>query len=85
MRTPFLVVAGKLDQLGFPPLVRRGYDALGSEKKRWLLVAEENGASADYGHMDLLLGERAAADVFTPVARWLEENSPTGRQPDTPP
>jgi pimeloyl-ACP methyl ester carboxylesterase len=74
VRTPFLVVAGKLDQLGFPPLVRRGYDALGSEKKRWLLVAEENGASADYGHMDLLLGERAPADVFLPVVRWLDEN-----------
>ena len=29
VRTPALVVAGKLDQLGFPPLVRRGFDALG--------------------------------------------------------
>ena len=57
VRTPALVVAGKLDQLGFPPLVRRGFDALGGPKK-WLLIAEENGATADYGHMDLLLGDR---------------------------
>ena len=72
--TPILVVAGKVDQLGFPPLVRRGYDAL-KGPKRWLLVAEENGASADYGHMDLLLGDRAPQDVFLPVARWLEEQA----------
>jgi len=70
VRTPVLVVAGKLDQLGFPPLVRRGFDALGG-RKEWLLVAEENGMSADYGHMDMLLGDRAAADVFLPIDRWL--------------
>ncbi len=73
--TPILVVAGKIDQLGFPPLVRRGYQALGSPRKKWLLVAEENGASADYGHIDLLLGENAARDVFTPVAQWLAEEA----------
>jgi pimeloyl-ACP methyl ester carboxylesterase len=73
-RTPVLVVAGKVDQLGFPPLVRRGYDALGGPK-RWLLVGEENGASADYGHMDLLLGEHADADVFAPLAGWFEEQA----------
>jgi pimeloyl-ACP methyl ester carboxylesterase len=72
VKTPFLVVAGKVDQLGFPPLVRRGFDALGSSDKTWLLVGEENGASADYGHMDLLLGERAATDVFEPILRWLK-------------
>jgi pimeloyl-ACP methyl ester carboxylesterase len=74
VRTPVLVVAGKVDQLGFVPLVRRGYDALGGEK-RWLLVAEENGASADYGHMDLLLGERADRDVFEPLARWFADQA----------
>ena len=70
VKTPVLVVAGKVDQLGFVPLVRRGYDALGGDKA-WLLVAEENGASADYGHMDLLLGEQADADVFEPLAQWF--------------
>jgi pimeloyl-ACP methyl ester carboxylesterase len=84
IRTPVLVVAGKLDQLGFPPLVRRGYQALGSPRKTWLLVAEENSASADYGHIDLLLGERAARDVFTPVAQWLaEEAALTGKPAGT--
>ena len=72
VRAPMLVVAGKVDQLGFPPLVRRAYDALGG-KKRWLLVGEENGATADYGHMDLLLGDHAPQDVFVPLERWLAE------------
>ncbi len=69
-RAPTLVVAGKADQLGFPPLVRRGYDALGGEKA-WLVVGMENGARGDYGHMDLLLGQSAERDVFEPVAQWL--------------
>ena len=71
IRTPVLVVAGKADQLGFPPLVRRGFDALGSPQKQWLLIAEENGATFDYGHMDLLLGQRAPHEVFEPILRWL--------------
>ena len=74
VRTPAMVVAGKVDQLGFPPLVRRGYDALGGEK-RWLLIAEENGATADYGHMDLLLGEHAPEDVFVHLEQWLSERA----------
>ena len=74
VRTPALVVAGKVDQLGLVPLVRRGFDALGGPK-RFLLVAEENGASADYGHMDLLLGEKAAQDVFVHVERFLREEA----------
>jgi pimeloyl-ACP methyl ester carboxylesterase len=72
VKVPVLVVAAKLDQLGFPPLVRRCYDALGGPKE-WKMIGEENGASADYGHMDLLLGERAPEDVFTPVVAWLAE------------
>jgi pimeloyl-ACP methyl ester carboxylesterase len=71
VRTPVLVVAGKADQLGFPQLVRRGFDALGGPKE-WLLVGEESGAIADYGHMDLLLGDHADVDVFGPLARWFE-------------
>ena len=54
--------------------MRRGYDALAGPK-RWVLIAEENGASADYGHMDLLLGERAAQDVWVHVDRWLAEQA----------
>jgi pimeloyl-ACP methyl ester carboxylesterase len=73
VRTPALVIAGKIDQLGFVPLVRRGFDALAGPK-RWVLLAEENGASADYGHMDMLLGENAPRDVFVHIERWLREH-----------
>ena len=78
VQNPALVVAGKVDQLGFVPLVRRGYDALGGPK-RWVLVAEENGASADYGHMDLLLGEKAPQDVFVHVERFFREQAAASR------
>lgn len=71
IRTPILVVAGKADHIGMTVSVRDGYRALGGPK-RWLLVAEENGARADYGHMDLVIGERAAEEVWTPVLDFLD-------------
>ncbi len=61
---------GEGRSLGFPPLVRRGYEALGGEKE-FRLAAIENGARGDYGHMDLLLGESAERDIFEPIARYL--------------
>ncbi|MBS2025445.1 MAG: alpha/beta hydrolase [Deltaproteobacteria bacterium] len=79
-RTPVLVIAGKADQLGFTPLVRRGYDALGGDKA-FVLVGEENGAGADYGHMDLLLGDHAPQEVFEPLWEWLSAKGRSGTAP----
>lgn len=71
VRTPILVMAGKIDGIAPPWMVRPAFDRLGSEEKRWLVVGEGNGMSADYNHMDLLLGERAGDDVFAHVAAFL--------------
>lgn len=66
IRTPVLVVAGKADHIAPPMAVKDGYRALGGQKE-WLLLGEENGMQADYGHMDLVLGERASTELWPRV------------------
>lgn len=69
--TPVLVVAARLDRLALVPSVYDGYRALGGPK-RWLLISRANGAMAEYGHMDLVIGDRAAQEVWTPVLHFFE-------------
>jgi len=72
VRVPLLVVAGRADALAPPWVVRPAYEALGTDEKKWWVAGEVNGAQADYSHMDLLLGERCADEVWPVVAEWLE-------------
>ncbi|MHB8877270.1 MAG: alpha/beta fold hydrolase [Myxococcaceae bacterium] len=74
VRTPVLVVAGKLDHIAITPAVKDGYRALGGEKE-WLLLSEESGAQADYGHMDLVVGERAATEVWPRVLDFFDRHA----------
>ncbi len=71
VHVPMLVVAGKIDGIAPPWAVRPAYEALGSKEKRWLVLGEANGQSADYNHMDMLLGERAATDLWGRIAAFL--------------
>lgn len=71
---PVLVVAGKLDRLGVTPAVKAAYRALGGPKE-WLLIGEETGARADYGHIDFLFGERASAEVWPRLLDFLDRHA----------
>ncbi|MCU0697959.1 MAG: alpha/beta fold hydrolase [Myxococcaceae bacterium] len=75
IRTPVLVVAGKLDRVALTPAVMDGYGALGGPK-RWLLITRANGALGEYGHMDLVIGERAPDEVFRPVLDFFNLHDP---------
>jgi pimeloyl-ACP methyl ester carboxylesterase len=74
--TPVLFFAGARDHLAPPEAVRIAYDAWGTEAgedvdKRFVLLAESAGASADYGHGDLAIGRDAKKDIFEPIERFL--------------
>jgi len=71
VQVPVFVVAGKVDGIAPPWAVRPAYERLGSPGKRWLLLSEANGAVADYNHMDMLLGERAAVELWGRIADFL--------------
>jgi pimeloyl-ACP methyl ester carboxylesterase len=66
IEAPVLVVAGRLDRIAPTAAVRDGYAALGGAKE-WLLVSRANGTVAEYGHMDLVVGERAPEEVWSRV------------------
>jgi poly(3-hydroxyalkanoate) synthetase len=70
IRVPVRVVAGRLDRLAPAPAVRDGFDALAGPKQ-WKMVSVANGAAAEYGHMDLVLGTFAADDVWAPALAFL--------------
>jgi pimeloyl-ACP methyl ester carboxylesterase len=72
---PVLVVAARLDRIALTPAVRDGYEALGG-RKEWLLISRANGARAEYGHMDLVIGERAPDEVWSHVLDFLNRHAP---------
>ncbi len=72
INTPILVVAGKLDRVAPVPSVKDAYRLIGGQK-RWLLITRANGAAGEYGHMDLLIGDRAATEVWSPVLDFLSQ------------
>jgi poly(3-hydroxyalkanoate) synthetase len=78
VRTPVLVVAARLDRVALTPAVRDGFDALGGPKE-WLLVTRANGARAEYGHMDLVIGDRAPDEVWRRVLDFFDRHAPSTR------
>ncbi len=71
VRVPALVVAGKLDRIAPAANVKAAYEALGGPK-RFFLAAEENGFAHDYGHMDLVIGDRAGVELWPRVLSFFE-------------
>ncbi len=69
--TPVIVVAGRLDRIAMVPAVKDGYRALGGPKE-WLLITRANGSRGEYGHMDLVIGERAAKEVWSKILKFYE-------------
>ncbi len=73
-RQPALFVSAVKDHLAPPAVVRRSYELWGGEKE----LAEfsvTGGHSAEYGHVDLLLGKKAPLEVYPVILRWLVEHS----------
>lgn len=72
---PILFFAGGRDRLAPPSSVRAAFDAWGERtgaSKRFVLLSEEAGAKADYGHGDLAVGSHVKEEIFEPLAAFLE-------------
>jgi polyhydroxyalkanoate synthase len=72
IHTPALVVVGRADELADPMVGRGVFDRLGSSDKELLIAGRAEGFSADFGHVDLLVGPAAQREIFPPIVRWLE-------------
>lgn len=72
---PTLFLAGQRDLLIPPSLVEQVHAGVGSSDKRYVLCAKHTGYSADYGHGDLLIGERAPTEIFPLITDFLAEGA----------
>ncbi len=71
VRVPVLVMAGEGDQVAPVSAVRDGYLALGGPKA-WRLLGTTEGLAVDYGHVDVVIGERAPYEVWAPLLEFLD-------------
>lgn len=81
LRTPLLVIAGRVDRIAPTDRVLAYYRAAGSPEKRYVLAGKASGFSADYGHLDLPLGDAAAAEIYPLILSWLAGRWPTPENP----
>jgi pimeloyl-ACP methyl ester carboxylesterase len=71
VHVPVMVVAGKVDRIADAFMVKSAYRNLGGPKD-FLMAGVENGFHADYGHLDLVVGDHVAEDLWPRIADFLD-------------
>lgn len=71
IKLPFMAMAGQVDILAPPHMVQPIMGLTSSEDKIYRLFSVENGLSADYGHLDIILGPKVNQEVFPVITEWL--------------
>ena len=72
VQTPALVIAGRGDQIAPVDRVLATYEALGSPEKRFVIAGRSTGFSADYGHVDITLGDHVREELFPLIRDWVD-------------
>jgi pimeloyl-ACP methyl ester carboxylesterase len=80
---PVLLASGAQDAMAPPDSVVLPRDNFTDDELHPSMVfGKASGCVEDYGHMDLVLGVRSAAEVFPRVLNWLEKHDePSSRKP----
>ncbi len=76
--TPTLVVAGSLDRLCPPWMVKLAFDLLPGDDKQFFEAGPVSGLSAGYSHIDLVFGRNAPTEIFPRIVGWLDNHSARG-------
>lgn len=71
LSAPLMVISGRVDRVAPSDRVLAYYNAAGSAEKRYVLAAKANGFSADYGHLDLPLGDHAKDEIYPLIIGWM--------------
>ena len=69
--TPTLVIAGRADLVAPVDRVWCAYSGLSSEEREFIIAGERTGFSVDYGHQDLVYGDRVGEEINPIVIEWL--------------
>lgn len=74
---PLLVIAAAADRWAPPPSCRALLDSVSSPDRTWLLLGTETGFSHDFGHVDMLVGRTARAEVWPLIRQWIDRRNVT--------
>jgi len=72
VQIPLMVIAGRADNIAPVDRVLPYYQRAGSPEKSFVLAGRAAGFSADYGHMDLTLGDHAAEEIYPLIRDWID-------------
>lgn len=72
---PLLVVAAVADRWAPPPSCRALLETVASTDTTWLLLGREAGFGHDFGHVDMLVGRTARAEVWPLLRQWMDERA----------
>ncbi len=78
---PTLMIGGSRDRLAPPSSVQWAFELVGGADKTLKIFGREYGDSHEYGHGDLIFGERAPREVFPLIADWLASRATPLRAP----
>jgi pimeloyl-ACP methyl ester carboxylesterase len=73
-KTPMLIVAGTRDNMAPAASVNWICRAGNENLRKCVTLGKQTGFSADYGHMDLIVGKKAEEEVFPLVRDFIGEN-----------
>jgi pimeloyl-ACP methyl ester carboxylesterase len=73
IQLPLLLIGGERDLLAPPEAIQVVHRAVGSPDRTLRIFGPKSKDSVAYGHMDLILGQKAKREVFPVIARWLKQ------------
>jgi pimeloyl-ACP methyl ester carboxylesterase len=75
IETPMLFLAGPRDLIAPPDMVKAAFDQIGSKDKKFVICSRPGGFAVNYGHIDLVLGRNAPAEIYPLVRDWLDAHA----------
>ena len=72
MDIPLLAIGGGGDKVVPIGAVAAWVGHVGSTDETFIEMSESQGHAADYGHLDLVLGDVAREEVLNPIVSWIE-------------
>jgi pimeloyl-ACP methyl ester carboxylesterase len=71
LKTPMLILAGQADLMAPPESVMNVFQESEANDVRTVLLGKSSGCREDYGHMDMVVGQRVETEVFPIILDWI--------------